>query len=363
MIFDNGPGSAPSTLVAAFPAAFELPPGSARILEIQYTACAFGTPNKTRFKYRLAGLDANWVEVGAARKAYYANLRPGAYRFIVVAANSHGVWNQTGATVNLRLVPYFHETGWFYLLCGLALAGAALLAYQWRTAEIHQRHQLENEMALLKERQRIAKDLHDGLGANLTQVAMLADLASQTPADPQSAQQRFQKLSRSTREALQAVRDIIWSAQPSNDSLESLALRICQYAENLCPTGQPHCHFDLPIPFPSVTLSARERQQILYAAKEALNNVARHAAATRVSVRVRVDPSAFQIEVEDNGRGFDQAGFLSSGSSDFHGLHTMRERAESIGGQFRLDSHPGRGTIIAIQVPLSKAHDYQGEHS
>ncbi|MBI2930002.1 MAG: hypothetical protein HYY24_30460 [Verrucomicrobia bacterium] len=239
---------------------------------------------------------------------------------------------------------------------------------------------LQQATALLHERERLAKDLHDGLGGSLTQLTLLTDLAEDAPPDPHDLQQRFRKVSRSTREALHAVRDLIWSAQPANDTLESLAMRICEYAENLFPAGQPKCRFDLPTPFPSVSLTSTQRQQVIFAAKEALHNIAKHAAASGVHIGVAVDQAAFTLTIADNGRGFANAecGMRSAESppahapdslssepstphsavrtphsaTAVHGLQTMRERIESLGGQFTLDTQPGHGTTICIQVPL-----------
>lgn len=335
-----------------------LRPGSARFLEIQYTACTFVAPEKTRFKYRLEGLDTDWVDAGPIRKAYYANLAPGNYRFQVIAGNKHGEWDQSGALFSFHLAPFFYQTASFYTGAGLTLAGLAYLAYRWRLARLGRIQLLQRQMALLHERVRIAKDLHDGLGGNLTQLALLADLADGSAPDPKAIAERFQKLSRSTREALHAVRDIIWSTQPAHDTLESLVLRICEHAENLLAPAGTRCRFDLPAPLPAVPLPSAQRQQILYAAQEALNNVVKHARASELRIVLEIEPLAFTLTFIDNGRGFDPSGqrpgigdgpFRSPG----HGVRNMWERIESIGGRFTLDSQPGRGTIIQMHVVFS----------
>jgi ligand-binding sensor domain-containing protein len=201
--WSRGPGTSnapqpPPSQIANQESTMHLLPGSAHILEIPYTACAFNAAEKNRFRYRLDGLDRDWLDVGTARKAYYANLRPGDYRFRVIAANKHGIWNPVGASFSFHLAPHFYETAWFFTVCGLALGVRALGVYGWRVREIRRIQRLESQMALLEERQRIAKDLHDGLGGNLTQLALLADLADSMPPDPQSFRERSEKLSRSS---------------------------------------------------------------------------------------------------------------------------------------------------------------------
>jgi signal transduction histidine kinase len=157
------------------------------------------------------------------------------------------------------------------------------------------------------------------------------------------------------------VRDVIWSAQPSNDSLESLSLRVCQFAENLLALAHTQCRFDLPSPFPAISLLSPVRQQILYAAKEALNNVARHASATEVRISLVVEPSAFTLAIADNGCGFDVSNREPQITNPIasHGLENMRERIEIIGGQFNLDSHPGHGTLVQMHLSLSRGSDQE----
>ncbi len=350
--------SSPKSKISNLKSQIVLPPSGAHILEIQYTACTFIAPEKARFKYRLEGLDEDWIDAGTARKAYYANLRPGDYCFRVIAGNKHGGWNTAGASFAFHLQAHFYETWWFYCACAVGLFACAAAIYRWRVGELRRIQQLQLAAALLHERERLAKDLHDGLGGSLTQLTLLTELAEDAPRDPHNLQQRFRKVSRSTREALHAVRDLIWTAQPANDTLESLAMRTCEYAENLFAGGPTQCRFELPAPFPSIALTSTQRQQVLFAAKEALHNVAKHAAATEVHIRVTADPAAFTLTIEDNGCGFLPPGAQLENQkslSAFHGLQTMRERIESLGGQFTLDSTPGRGTTISIQVPLKAA--------
>lgn len=361
IVFENGPEGASSTNTSSrFDVgnmSFHLPPGGADVLDVSYTACVFVGPDKVQFKHRLGGVDRDWIDAGPRRRATYLNLRPGHYRFEVIAADKYGARSAVLTGFAFWLAPHFWQTTWFYSVGLLGLAGAVCGVYRWRVAELRKHQKLERESALLRERERLAKDLHDGLGGSLTRLTLLADLADDVAPDAPDLQSRFQKVSRSTREALHAVRDIIWSAQPAYDTLESLALRLCDYAEHLCGTGEIRCRLHLPTPLPARWLSQDHRREVLFAAKEALHNVVKHSAASELRVRVEVDGAGFTIEIADNGRGFTAPPPTSdlrppASGLAVHGLRTMRERIEGLGGRFSIDSQPGRGTTVRLWVPL-----------
>ena len=324
----------------------QLPPGSAQVLEIQYTANTFIAPEEARFKYRLEGQDADWIEAGRRRSAYYTNLRPGDYRFRVLAANSHGVWNETGADLAFYIAPRFHETLAFKLSCVLAALLLSLGAYRWRMSELRKVQRLEQHAALAEERSRIAKDLHDGLGANLTHLTLLADLAEQEPSD--ALTRRMRDLAATSREATRSLKDFLWTTQPADETLEGLVTRICQHAEEFLRASKIACRFVLPEELPPHSLSASVRLNLFLTAKEAINNLVKYSAATEARITVTVENGAFTLAIEDNGRGFDTRLARDRG----RGLRNMASRVREAGGQFTLDSEPGRGTTIRIQIPL-----------
>jgi signal transduction histidine kinase len=327
----------------------QLPPGSARVLEFRYTANAFVAPEKARFKYRLVGLDENWIEAGTRREAYFADLRPGDYQFEVIAANHHGVWQENGATFGFRLAPFIHQTWWFYLVCGgttiVLVAGIVF----WRIRELRRIHRLEQQAAVTGERTRLAKDLHDGLGADLTRLTMLADLASGDAAS--GTGEHLRKLSKSSRDVARELKELIWIANPANDTVDGLVSRICQSAEDFLRDARIKLRLDLAPDLPQQQLSIDQRRNLLLVAREALNNIAKHAGATEVCIRASGDGNSLQLAIEDNGRGFD----LATARPDGLGLSSMRRRVENLDGTFHLESRLGTGTKIAIQLKLGQA--------
>lgn len=343
--------SAASSLASAASAgsAIQLRPGAGRVIEFDYTANSFINADRVRYRYRLLGLDEKWVEAGARQQALFTNLKPGNYRFQVIAANHHGVWNESGATCAFYIAPFFHETWWFYLGCAgtaLAIVGGFVI---WRLRELTRIHRLEGQAAIAAERSRIAQDLHDGLGADLTRMGTLADLASDAPAEVSRVQLR--KLAQSSREATRGLRDLIWMANPANDTLESFLDRLCLIAEDFLRDAQIRCRFSLAPDLPPLPLSLEQRRNLLLVAREALNNVVKHSGASEVCIAAQRRAGHLELSIQDNGRGFD-SGVVRPGAL---GLTGMRQRIESLGGNFHLESASGNGTRIGIQLKWQTA--------
>lgn len=328
---------------------YRLPPGSGRVLEFAFTANTFVNPERARFKYRLLGLDEKWIDAGMRRQAFFTNLKPGDYRFQVIAANHHGVWNEIGATCAFHIAPFFYETWWFYLCCGgtaLAAIGAFVV---WRVQESRKIYRLERQAAVAAERSRIAQDLHDGLGADLTRLSTLAELASDSSS--QTSRDNLRKLARTSRETTRGLKDLIWMANPANDTLESFLDRLCQNAEDFLRDTQIRCRFDIAPDLPALPLSLEQRRNLLLVAREALNNVVKHSAASEVRIAVQRREGSLELSIQDNGSGFDSS-VVRPGAM---GLTGMRRRIESLGGNFHLESAPGAGARIRINVKWQAA--------
>ncbi len=172
----------------------------------------FTAPEKTAFRYRLRGAEDPWIDAGTRREAYFTRLRPGEYDFEVMAASHRGVWSEKSAGFAFYIQPFYYQTWWFYLGCGLVTTCLVAGIIIWRIRELRKLHRLEQQSAITDERTRIAKDLHDGLGADLTRLALLADLAGGESVA--GTGEHLQKLSRSSREAALVLKEMIWIAQP-----------------------------------------------------------------------------------------------------------------------------------------------------
>lgn len=327
----------------------QLPPGSGRVLEFRFTAPVFTAPEKASFRYRLRGVDDRWIEAGSRREAYFTRLRPGAYAFEVMAANHRGVWGGQNGSFSFSIQPYFYQTWWFYLVAALGTIGLLGAVIAWRLRLLKASHHLQQQSAIADERARIAKDLHDGLGADLTRLTLLADLASGESAA--GVGEHARKLSQTSRAAARELKELIWVANPAHDTVESLVARIGQTAEDFLGDARIRCRLDFASQLPSDALSLDQRRNLLLVVREALNNIIKHATATEVRIRAGTSGGALQLAIADNGRGFDLATARAGGL----GLTSMKRRVESSGGQFEITSHPGGGTEIRITLQLEGA--------
>ena len=214
---------------------------------------------------------------------------------------------------------------------------------------------LEQQRALEKERDRIARDMHDDVGGSLTRITLLgeiaeAEIAAGKISAPDDAKQRIRKISAMSRELVRNIDEIVWAVDPGNDSLEKFASYICHMAEELLKVTPVNCRLDVPAILPNYFLGSDVRHNLFLVVKESLNNVVKHAQATEVLVQMGMKSSEFTILIEDNGRGFD-----ADDSKPFAlGLTNMRMRMEKIGGSLVLESRPGRGTGVTLSINLEQ---------
>jgi ligand-binding sensor domain-containing protein/signal transduction histidine kinase len=324
-----------------------------RQVEFTFTALSFKLPESIVFKYRLHGLDKDWVEAGHRRSASYPQVPAGDYRFQVLACNSDGVWNETGAAVALTVMPNWWETSWFRVLAPLAavgvLGGGVLLVLRRR----HRRQieRLKVQQATERERVRIAQDLHDDLGAGLTEIAMLSEVVRQHRGQPQAVDTHAQRIFRSASEMTQALDEIVWAVNPTNDSLDKLVSFTCEFARAILEPAGIRCRLDLPDQVPELDLSSQIRHQLCMALKECLNNVLKHARASEVHIRIGLLGRQLSLAVEDDGAGFDPAA-LPDRTGTHDGLDNLRQRLAEIHGVCEIHSAPGQGTRVLMQCTI-----------
>ena len=329
---------------------FLVPPGH-RKLEFVFTAPSFIEPEKVRFRYWLEGWDEGWVEADSERFASYSRLPAGTYRFRVTAGNSDGVWNETGATFKIEVTPFFWQTWWFRFVATVCLVGVVFavvrfVAVRRLRAKVQR---LEKENIVQKERARIAQDIHDDLGARMTQISLLTELTQQAIAQPVAAGEHVSQIATLSRQGIKSLDEIVWAVNPRNDTLADLLDYAGQYAVDFLQTAGVRCRVDFPGTPPARELSGEVRHGIFLAVKETLNNVVKHAQATEVLLRVTTDESSLRWEIADNGRGF--ATPPDNALAD--GLRNLQKRLAEIGGQCAITSQPGAGTVVRLEIPWS----------
>jgi signal transduction histidine kinase len=348
------PPEVPAAVVAQPPSAAELqvPPGKLR-LEFRFTGFHFAAPDRMRFRHRLVGLDADWVDAGADRVVAYWRVPPGRYRFEVGAHNGDGVWNEAGASVALVVLPQFWQTWWFLTLaCAGLLGGVAGTARYIEKRKVQANVQrLELEGAMERERTRIAQDLHDDLGAGLTEIGLTSELVQDASVPADEARGYLKEISTRARELAAAMDEIVWAVNPRNDLVLSVVAYFSQFAGRLLkPTGIG-CRLDIERDLPTLPLKAEQRHGLFLAFKEALTNVVKHARATEVRLSIHVAESVLVVGVEDNGGGF----VPDAPPPGADGLNNLRERLRRLGGACEIVSAPNQGTRVTLRLPLAPA--------
>lgn len=333
----------------ALPVALVIEPGAQEI-DFYYTALNFSAPEKIQFRFKMDGLDSDWVEAGMRRVAYYQRIHPGNYVFRVIACNADGVWSETGAALAVTVQPFFWQTDWFLSVAGLAsvgllagtINGLARRRYRRRLAQAETRNAIE------RERLRISQDMHDDVGGILTRVSMLSDAGQSLPAA--TASQQFERIGSQVRAAVVALDEIVWATNPKDDNLPRFAEYVGRFADECFEGTSVRCWQDIPTDLPFLPLRADVRHNVFLAVKEALNNVLKHSGATEVWLRLKLEEGRVSLEIEDNGRGFAPESLPSGGN----GLHNMRSRLAECGGTAELVSSPGKGVRIrfVFSVPL-----------
>ena len=339
-----------------------VPPGRHR-LEFEYTGLSFVAPEKVRFKCWLGGFEPDWTDVSTKRMATYNYLPPGRYSFQVTACNNDGVWNRTGARLAFEVLPYFWQTTWFHVLGGVAtaLAAGGLVWFETRRRMRRRLERAERQRDIERERTRIARDIHDDLGAQLTRITMLSESASEPEADPHRAADGIRRIYDTARELTRSMDEIVWAVNPRHDTLESLATYLEKFAQDWLTSAGIRCRLDLPLQFPEWHLTSEVRHNVFLAFKEALHNAVKYSGATEVLIRLALKENSFKLAVEDNGRGFafgekaKPATAVSGRTASGNGLENMTRRLTAIGGNCEIHSTPGVGTKVILSVQLKAA--------
>ncbi|MDP5277469.1 triple tyrosine motif-containing protein [Sphingomonas sp. DG1-23] len=332
------------------PAALTLPAGTSNI-QIDFAVLSFSNPRATQVRYRIEGQDADWVEAGTRRQAFYTNLKPGSYRFRLIAANDNGIWNEQGATVDFVIPPTFVQSGWFAALCVAFVLLLLAAAYRLRVAQVANRIRTRLEERL-GERERIARELHDTLLQSVQGLVLrFQSVANKMPPEGASRTQLEAALQRAD-EVLAEGRDRVQDLRASSGSGDLAEL----IKDRAIDAG-----FDPQIPIRIIVEGRQRTVHPLVAAElgriagEALFNAARHARASSVDITIRFEARQLAVEVRDDGVGI-TGEVLDKGHKPGHfGLIGMRERAERIGGSFSVDSRPGMGCAVTMALPARLA--------
>ncbi|MCW1883356.1 histidine kinase [Luteolibacter flavescens] len=325
----------------------EAGPGRSRI-EFRFVGLGYSAPEKVTYRARLEGLNDTWRDLGNQRVAAYEAVPPGRYTFEVLAVNGDGVWSRNPASVNVFIRPHFWESAWFILTVGaLALAGTAAVGWYIARRRMKRRIQtLKIRNARENERTRIARDLHDDLGASLTEISILSALAAEG-GEESTLRPTLDQLSHKAKAVVGTLDEIVWAVNPREDTLRSLVDYLAAFAREFLDTAGIPLRTDIPRHIPETPLDATARHGVFLAAREALNNLVKHSKATQARLAVYLDDSKLEIRIEDNGRGFSQ-----EWEAKGYGVANLRERMRAAGGDCSISSVAGEGVTVTLTLPL-----------
>lgn len=346
---------------AAAPAPGLTVPAQTHRLEFRFTALSLVAPEKVRFRYRLDPFDRDWTEAGTRRVAYYTGIPPGGYRFQVLACNNDGVWNETGAALNLRVLPPWWRTWWFRALMALGIGSLVFGGYELRL------HRLRREQLALasfsrrlialqeQERRRIAGELHDGLGQDLLVIASQAQLSLRHAENPPTTTARLQDIAETAKQAVQQARRMAHNLRPG--LVEELGFTKAVQATVDRSAQSSGLSIAASLATVDGLLPADFEANLFRIIQESLSNIIRHAGASEASVAVSRETAGLRLVVEDKGRGFELHRLEATPPERRgFGLRQIAERARMMGGRMEIRSSPGQGTRLVVEIPWPRSH-------
>jgi signal transduction histidine kinase/ligand-binding sensor domain-containing protein len=336
-----------------FRAGVRIKPGQEN-LEIQYTALSLVKSHQIRFRYRLEGLDRDWTNAGGRRTAYYSRIPSGSYTFRVIAANSDGIWNMTGAALTVQVLPPFYNTWWFRLLTALSIAGLIYLIWQRRTA--HWKHRQAAQQAFSREllasqereRKRIAAGLHDSIGQRLMVIKNLSLLRLQNQNGNRVDREQVEEICMEASSAIAEVREISHNLRPYQLDRLGLTQALRSMVEHVGKGSATR--FTAQIDDIDDLFTPDFQIGFYRIVQECLNNILKHAEAGEAAVVVERSGTRLRLSVSDNGRGFTTPATYTEGRKGGFGLINISERVQLFAGKLEIESAPMKGATININI-------------
>ena len=339
----------------------------------QFASLDYNAPDRNEYAYFMEGFDRDWNYSGKRRFVTYTNLDPGEYVFQVKATNSDGMWSNDIAKIFIVIKPPFWKTWWAYTVYVIAFFG---LLYFIRKTEIRRRKRKEEERlrrereeARLREaelkainieqekelekqkiRNRIAQDLHDEIGSNLSSISLMSELIQNDEKINKEASEKIKRIHSVAKGSTQAIRDIVWLTNPSSDSLKDLIVKMKEVADN--SSGKFNLNFDYPQEIPDINLLPETKRNIFFIYKEVMNNIIKHSGAKNVNIRFKIEDYNMLLSIKDDGKGFN-----INDSFNGNGIKNIKSRAKEINAELKFESSPGNGTILELFSSITQMRD------
>lgn len=325
----------------------ETGPGRSR-LEFRFVGLSHSAPEKVTYRARLTGLDDSWRELGSQRVASFEAVPPGRYQFEVIAVNGDGIWSEAPAKMSVIVRPHFWETSWF-LASSIVATLLFAIGTGWGIARVRMKRRIQKlklKHAREAERARIARDLHDELGASLTEISILSALAAEAEEEC-GMRPALAQLSGKAKEVIGTLDEIVWAVNPREDSLRSLIDYLAAFAREFLGTARIALRTDIPRTIPELPLDTAVRHGVFLAAREVLNNLVKHSGASEARITIRIESGKLVIRIQDNGKGLP-----TEWQSKGYGVGNLRQRMASCGGECEIASISGSGVTVTLTLPL-----------
>lgn len=308
-------------------------------ISFTFTGLSYKAESKIKYSYLLEGVDDNWSQPQTEYTIHYSKLLPGTYTFKVKAISARGIWSKEAATFTFTIIQPFYTRWWFISVVICIVAVIVYAIYRYRINQL---------LAIQGIRQSISKDLHDDIGATVSSINILANMAKSDLISESKRNQFLETIQDESKHVSESLSDIVWSINPKNDSLEIMFARMQRYASELFEAKNIGYEFILPdIAFDELSMDMNKRQQVYLIFKEAVNNLAKYSEATHARITLMVNKNVFTMVIADNGRGFDMSMNYAG-----NGIINMKKRALDAGGILKVDSAPDAGTHIGFTMPF-----------
>lgn len=318
-------------------------PHDQRMITFSFACMDHTAPAKNRFRFRLEGFNHTWIDNGTSHEATFTNLDPCRYTFRVQGRNSAGVWDPAGASIVLVITPPWWGTWWFRLALLVVAATVIYGVYRYRLAQ---------QLRLARVRDRIARDLHDEIGSTLSSVALFSEVAKRQGAAGEEVKlAMLERISESTSRMMESMNDIVWAVNSRNDDLLHVTQRMNEFAARIAEAGGFALDMGQEGFDPDQVLNMTQRKNLYLVFKEAVNNAAKYARCSTLTVRISTDRKELRLLVSDDGVGEPTAGSERANGGG-NGRYNMRTRAEEIGGTLHVGTGEGKGTTIELRFPL-----------
>ncbi len=306
---------------------------------IEYTNAA-----NVQYAYILEGWDRDWIYSGTLNEVRYNSLPHGKYTFKVKAANGSGIWNENVYSVSVIIHPPFWKTGWFYTLAAITLLLMIILITRYFAQQKLKQKvlELERQKEIDKERQRISREMHDDIGAGLTQITLMSESAK-----AKLSTHELDNIAQTSRQLVSNMSEIIWSLNPENKTLEQLLAYLREQLNKQLEYSGIDYSIELPEKGDSIFLSNEQRRNILMVTKEIINNIIKYSKARNIQIKATLNDHRLIFAVQDDGKGFDLEAKYAG-----NGLRNIRHRIGELKGILEIESAPGKGSRFVYEIPL-----------